>query len=144
MYQVVRIFFKEDGTESHSIEEKATRREALARFHAILAADLGNAEVTYCYAGILKDDGKNAIEPFTFNAAATEYVPAINPYKYAVLRVRVKDGQRQTSVEFKEYQEAIKRYFSILAADLGDETVTYNMCTIIDSDGYVTEARSFS
>ena len=143
MYQVVRIFYKGD-VESHSIEEKATRREALARFHAIIAADLSNSDVTYCYAGILNDEGKNAIEPFTFNADATDYVPAVNPFKYAVLRVRVKNDQRSTSVEFKEYEEAIKRYFAILAADLSDDTVTYNMCTVIDSNGYITEARSFS
>lgn len=143
MFQIVRIVYKGE-TELHSIEERATRREALARFHAILAADLTNNEVTYCYAGILNDEGKNAIEPFMFNANANEYGVAPNPFNYAVLRVRVKDGQRSTSVEYKSYDEAIKRYFAILAADLNDETVTYNMCTIVDSNGYIIEARSFS
>lgn len=143
MYQVVRIFYK-GKTEQHSIEEKATLREALVRFHSIIATDLNNAEVTYAYCGILKEDGKNAVDPFMFNAASTEFIPAPNPFKYAVLRVRVANGQRSTSVEFKEYQEAIKRYFAILAADLGNDEVTQNMCSIIDGNGYVVEARSFN
>lgn len=65
------------------------------------------------------------------------------PFKYAVLRVTIKDGGRQNSVEFKTYLEAIKRYFNILAADIDDTELSFNLCTVINGEGEIIEGRGF-
>ena len=144
MYQIVRIFFKGE-TESHSIEEREDYRDALTRFYSIIATDLGNAQNTYCFATILNDWGQNIVEPFYYcSEEPIDETEENLPFDYAVLRVRVKNDQRSTSVEYKTNQEeAFKRYFTILATDLDDATVTYNMGAVIDPRGSVLEGKGF-
>lgn len=142
MFQIVRIFYKGE-VEAHSIEGRDAWREALQRFHAIIAADLSNNEITYSYVAILNEEGHNAIEPFVYNTMPETDGEVMYPFKYAVLRVRIKDGERQNSVEFKTYLEAIKRYFSILAADIDDTELSFNLCTVINGEGEIVEGRGF-
>ena len=143
MYQIVRIFFKGE-IEAHSIEEKVTFREALQRFHTVIGTDLANNEITYCFAMLLNEHGKNMVQPFYFSTMRNEMEEEAFPFDYAVLRVRVKEGQRSTSVEFKTHEEAVRRYFNILASDLTDNTVTYNMGAVITSQGDILESRAFT
>ena len=142
MYQIPRIFFKGE-VEGHSIEERATYREALTRFHAIIAADVGNNDVTYSYSTILDEEGHDIVAPFVFNPSADIEGEGTVPFLKAVLRVRVKNGQRSTSVEYLDHANAIKRFFAILAADLQDEEVTYNMACVLTPSGHIDEARAF-
>lgn len=65
-YQIIRIFFKGE-TKSNSVEYKDDYIEASQRFYNIVAADLGNAEVTY-QATYLKDKyGHDVIAPVVYD-----------------------------------------------------------------------------
>lgn len=142
MYQIIRIFYKGE-IETHSIEERATWREALARYHNIIAADLNNSEITYCYTALLHEEGYPMLTPFKYSIEQTEDGDDISPFEYVVARVKIKAGQRSTSIEYKNHIEALKRYLNILATDLQDEEVTYNMAVIINSNGDIEEYRAF-
>ena len=105
---------------------------------------MGNNEVTYSYAAILTETGQNATTPFIYNTETNIDGEPVPPFNYAVLRVRVKNNQRSTSVEFKNYNDALKRYFNILAADLQDEEVTFNFGAIVNSEGEIIESKVFN
>ena len=63
---------------------------------------------------------------------------------YTVVRQFFKNGSETHSVEVKlTYEEALQRYFNIIAADLADSTITYNAAYIIDSNGTMLEGRVF-
>lgn len=63
---------------------------------------------------------------------------------YSVIRIYFKGEAETHSVQqFDTLQEAQKRYFNIIATDLADDTVTYQACYIIDSNGLMMEGRVF-
>ena len=63
---------------------------------------------------------------------------------YQVVRVFIKGGKTTHSIEFKEDRdEALQRYFNIIAADLANDEITYNAAYIIDSNGLMIEGRVF-
>jgi len=63
---------------------------------------------------------------------------------YTVVRQFFKGETETHSMEVKDSREAaVQRYFNILAADLADETITYNAAYIIDSNGLMIEGRVF-
>ena len=67
------------------------------------------------------------------------------PFDYAVIRTFTNaNGQISNSIEFKNFNEAQKRYFNIIATDLQNNQLTFNMAAIIDGDGNVIEGRSFN
>lgn len=59
-YIVIRNFYK-NGKFNHSIEEYVDKRQATTRYYNIIAADLGNNDVTYQYCEI-KDCKGRAVE----------------------------------------------------------------------------------
>lgn len=64
---------------------------------------------------------------------------------YTVIRQFFKGGNETHSMEVKEtLDEARKRYFSIIAADLQTEDITYQATYIIDSTGLMIEGRVFN
>lgn len=141
MYHIIRINYKDD-VETHSIEQRETYREAVQRFHNIIAADLGNQSVTYCMTLVL-DGGFNFAQPAFVYTQHDQDGDPVNPFDYIVIREFVKSDQLSTSVEYKTYEDAFKRYFNILAADLQDDNITYNCSAIISSDGTIIESKQF-
>lgn len=57
MYKVVRVFWKNDGTEAHSVEMKESYEEALKRYFTIIATDLGNADIVKNEAYVIDPSG---------------------------------------------------------------------------------------
>lgn len=55
-YTVVRINYK-GQTELHSVEQKATLKEAMKRFYSIIAADFADESVTWCAAYLIDSNG---------------------------------------------------------------------------------------
>lgn len=63
---------------------------------------------------------------------------------YSVIRIYYKGDAETHSVQmFNELRDAQKRYFNIIAADLADESITYQSAYIIDSNGLMLEGRVF-
>lgn len=63
---------------------------------------------------------------------------------YTVVRQFFKGDAETHSMEVKtDYNEALQRYFNIIAADLAATDITYNAAYIIDSNGMMTEGRVF-
>ena len=63
---------------------------------------------------------------------------------YTIVRQFFKGSAETHSMEIKQTkEEAILRYFSILAADLGNNEITWNACYVIDSNGLMIEGRVF-
>lgn len=69
-YTIVRQYFK-GGAETHSMEIKENRTEAIQRYFNILAADLQNTEITWNAAYIIDSTGL-MIEGRVFDRATTE------------------------------------------------------------------------
>ena len=140
MFFIVRINYK-GQVESHSIETRETVRDALIRFHNIIAADLSNSQVTYSAAYIFNDKGRNLVQPFVFlDENETEF-----PFEYSVLRTFNKNNSWSNSVEYKEnLSESQKRFYNIIAADLQDSQVGFNFAAIITAEGAVEEVKAFS
>lgn len=64
---------------------------------------------------------------------------------YQVIRIFFKGTQETHSVQFFDTQrEAQKRYYSILAADLANDEITYSAAYIINSAGQIVEERIFT
>lgn len=139
MYFIVRINFK-GQTEAHSIETRSTKREALARFYNIIAADVGNSQVTYSAVYLLNEKGHSAVAPFVYlDDNEIEF-----PFNVAIIRTFNKNSSWSNSVEYREnLNEAHKRFFNILAADLQDEQIAFNLTAIISAEGSVEEIRAF-
>lgn len=69
----------------------------------------------------------------------------MNEKFYIVIRQFYKNGTETHSMEVKtSYEDALKRYFSIIATDLGDAEITYQATYIIDSTGLMMEQRVFN
>lgn len=63
---------------------------------------------------------------------------------YSVIRIFYKGETETHSVEIKStLADAQKRFFSILAADFGNDEVTWCACYVIDSNGLMVEGRVF-
>lgn len=63
---------------------------------------------------------------------------------YQVIRVFFKGETKSNSVEYHDgYDSALQRFFSIVAADLGNKDVTYNAAYIIDSYGNMLRHEVF-
>ena len=144
MYYIVRIFYK-GQVEAHSIESREDYRQALTRFHNIIATDLNNNEITYSFAALLDENGVNMVPPFYFSSIRDEEMnEPIYPFSFAILRIFI-NQQMATSVEYKPIlEEAYKRYYSIIATDLANNNISFNFAAIIDPMGYIHEARSFT
>jgi protocatechuate 3,4-dioxygenase beta subunit len=69
-YTVVRQYLKGDS-ETHSMEIKENRTEAIQRYFNVLAADLQNAEITWNAAYIIDSNGL-MIEGRVFDRTTTE------------------------------------------------------------------------
>ena len=143
MYYIVRIRWTGE-TETHSIEQRDTFRAALTRFHNIIAADVGTETVTYCAAFLLNNDMKFVVSPFYYSIQTDIIGDPHAPFENIVGRIYIANGVFKNSIEYKDQEEAYKRYFNILAADLQDSTISYNGAFIIDHVGRVIESRSFS
>ena len=69
----------------------------------------------------------------------------MNEKFYTVIRQFYKNGAETHSMEIKaSYEDALKRYFSIIATDLNDAEITYQATYIIDSTGLMMEQRVFN
>lgn len=63
---------------------------------------------------------------------------------FTVIRQFFKGNTETHSVEVKQsLEEARKRFFGIIAADLNDADITYQAAYIIDSNGLMIEGRVF-
>lgn len=63
---------------------------------------------------------------------------------YSVIRIFFKgDAETHSVQQFSTLQDAQKRYFNIIAADLADDAITYQSAYIIDSNGLMAEGRVF-
>ena len=63
---------------------------------------------------------------------------------YTVVRQFFKGAEETHSMEVKQtLQEAMQRYFNIIAADLGTPDITWQFTAIIDSNGQMLEGRVF-
>lgn len=142
MYYVVRIRWTGE-TASHSIEQREDYRAALARFHSVIAADVSTEAVTYCAAFLLNDQMQLAVSPFYYSVNTDLIGDPHAPFEYVVGRVIIDNNGYRNSIEYRNQEEAYKRYFNIIAADLQDENITYNGAFIVDRVGRIIESRSF-
>ena len=142
MYYVVRIRWTGE-TESHSIEQREDYRAALARFHSVIAADVSAEAVTYCAALLLNDQMQLVVSPFYYSVTTDAIGDPHALFENLVGRVIVDNNGYRNSIEYKNLEEAYKRYFNIIAADLQDENITYNGAFIVDRVGRIIESRSF-
>ena len=63
---------------------------------------------------------------------------------YIVNRLSIKDGKETHSTQiFETYEEARKRYYNIIAADLNDDAITYQLADIVSSDGLTRDIQVF-
>lgn len=79
-YIVIRIFQKK-GKFNHSIEEIQDKRQATQRYYNIIAADLGNDEVTYQYCEIKDCNGRGVdnLPPVVYDRRPPEPEPEPEP-----------------------------------------------------------------
>lgn len=69
----------------------------------------------------------------------------MNEVFFTVVRQFFKGEAETHSMEIKQTKdEALQRYFNIIAADLADPAITYNAAYIIDSNGLMIEGRVFN
>lgn len=63
---------------------------------------------------------------------------------YRVDRLYYKGEAETHSMQvFDNYEDARKRYFNIIATDLNDDAITFQMADIISSEGVLMECVSF-
>ena len=68
----------------------------------------------------------------------------MNNLFYTVIRQFIKNGNESHSMEIKtEWNNALQRYFNIIASDLADAAITYHAAYIISSNGQMMEGRVF-
>lgn len=135
-------------SEIHSTEYFSDEHSALQRFSNIWAADLNNNEVTW-----------NGV--FLFDISDLRYVKKyeINDLReqkdtfFLLLRFFEKNEQMSHSIQYYfpsyedpsiEYMNAVKRWFSVIAADLNDDGITANGAILFDSLAGVKESRYFA
>lgn len=69
----------------------------------------------------------------------------MNEKFFTVIRQFYKNGAETHSMEVKtSFEDALKRYFSIIATDLNDSDITYQAAYIVDSNGLMMEQRVFN
>lgn len=69
----------------------------------------------------------------------------MNERFFTVIRQFYKNGAETHSMEVKaSFEDALKRYFSIIATDLNDADITYQAAYIVDSTGLMMEQRVFN
>ena len=67
-----------------------------------------------------------------------------NDVFFQVVRVFQSNGKMSNSVEYMtSYDDAQKRYYNIIAADIGNENITYHAAYIINSAGRVVDEKVF-
>lgn len=145
MYYIVRITFTGE-TEIHSIEQRETEREALARYYNIITAGLSNNDVTFCMALLFNEQLKLHLPVFKYGVQYDDMGDyLIAPFQNIVGRIFINSNeQMSTSIEYKDTDEAYKRYFNILAADLQNENLIKHGAFIVNSEGYLIESRAFT
>lgn len=133
-YIVLRIYYR-GSTEAHSIEYKDTLREAQTRFHNILAADEGNANTTYCLCMV-------------FDRKTNRLLNEIHDFReenvafYPVIRITEDQQGMNNSVQiFTNYNDAVKRWYGVIAADLDDESLTYRAAIMMDNNGMMGDFK---
>lgn len=57
MWFVTRVFFRQDGTQSNSIQMFDNEVAARKRFYTVIASDIDNTNYTYEMVQIVRDDG---------------------------------------------------------------------------------------
>ena len=63
---------------------------------------------------------------------------------FTIIRQYFKGSTETHSVEIKtDRNQAVQRFFNILAADLADATITWNAVYVIDNKGNMIEGRVF-
>lgn len=69
----------------------------------------------------------------------------MNERFFTVIRQFYKNGAEAHSMEVKtSFEDALKRYFAIIATDLDDADITYQAAYIVDSNGLMMEQRVFN
>lgn len=146
-YIVVRSRFIGDS-EIHSTEYFEDEHSALQRFSNIWAADINNASVTW-----------NGVFMFNMNNLQYPVKYEINDLRedkntfFLLLRFFEVSGGMNHSVQYYfpsyedpsvEYREAVKRWFSVIAADLDNDDVTANGAILFDSLANIKESRYFN
>lgn len=65
---------------------------------------------------------------------------------YTLLRIRVKKtgDYIANAVKYDNYDTVIRQFYSLISTDLGDSTLAYHSCQIIDSRCLVVESKFFS
>lgn len=142
-YAILRIRITD--SEIHSIEYKDTIREAETRFHNILTADIGNEATTYCLCMIF-DKRANVVrsEVRDYRAEPTAFYPVIRMFeKNAEVTHSVQIFNDNPATPGKAFDDALKRWYAIVAADLADEAVTYNAAIMMDNSGMLGEHKAF-
>lgn len=132
-------------SEIHSIEYKDTLREAETRFHNILTADIGNEGTNYCLC-IVFDKHANVVrsEVRDYRAEPTAFYPVIRMFeKNEEITHSVQLFEDNPATPGKAHDDAVKRWYGIVAADLADEAVTYNAAIMMDNSGMLGEHKAF-
>ena len=143
MYQVIHIIYR-GNTEIHNIEEYGTLREAVSRFHLLIATDMADTTITYCCILVTDKHGVSLEQPYSYCETKDEGGEPLYPFNYAIMRLRIKNGTHSASIEYRnDEQAAYARYFETLAADLLDVDVTFNVSLIIAPNGKIQENRAF-
>jgi len=63
---------------------------------------------------------------------------------YIVNRLFYKgEAETHSTQMFKTYEEARKRYYNIVATDLNDDAITYQMASILSSEGMLLDIQVF-
>ena len=71
-------------------------------------------------------------------------MPAEKKVFYTVIRKFLQNGTETHSVQdFEDQTQAVKRYFNILGADVGEDDKPYVACYVITSEGLMIEGRVF-
>ena len=134
--------------EVHSTEYFEDEHSALQRFSNIWAADINNNEVTWNGVFLFDINNLRYVKKYEINDLRAEK----NTF-FLLLRFFEKNNQMSHSVQYYfpdfadpsvEYMNAVKRWFSIIAADLSDEEVTANGAVLFDSMANVNESRYFA
>lgn len=64
---------------------------------------------------------------------------------YIVNRLFFKgEAETHSTQIFYSYEEARKRFYNIIASDLNDEEVTYQMTSIVSNDGVTRDVQVFN
>lgn len=106
---------------------------------------MADTTITYCCVLLTSQNGVSLEQPYVYCKTRKENQDFDYPFNYAITRLRIKNGTHSASIEYRNNEQAAyARYFEILAADLLDVNVTFNVSSIITPDGKIKENRAFS